>query len=99
MSIFCQAVLDSLFRYGITVWFGYLSVQLKSDLMHLIQTAWKITVCENPTSLQAIFEQATLKQAHKIVSDPSHVPHTVHELLPCGKGFRVPHCKLNRLKD
>lgn len=67
--------------------------------MRLILTAWKITVGENPTSLQAIFEQATLKQAYKIVSDPSHVPHTEHELLPCGKGFRVPHCKLNWLKN
>lgn len=59
--IFCQAVLESLFRYDITVWFSYLSVQLKSNLMRLIQTAWKITVLENPTSLQAIFEQVTLK--------------------------------------
>lgn len=77
--LLCQAVLESLFRYGITVWFGYLSVQLKSDLMRLIQTACKITVGENPTSLQAIFEQATLKQAYKIVSDPSYVQHTGSE--------------------
>lgn len=87
MFIFCQAVFEGQFRYGIRVWFGSLSVQLKSNLMRLIQTAWKITVGENPTSLQAIFEEVTLKQAYKIVSDPSHVPHTERELLPCGKGL------------
>lgn len=74
--IFCQAVLESQFRYSITVWFGYLPVQLKSNLMLLIQTAWKITVCENPTSLQAIFEQATLKQAYSAYMWP--IPCSTH---------------------
>ncbi len=42
MQIFYQAVLASLFRYGIAAWFGNLSVQLKNKLSQLVHTAWKI---------------------------------------------------------
>lgn len=38
---FYQATLESLIRYGITVWFGNLSVQLKNKLAHIHKTAMK----------------------------------------------------------
>lgn len=40
--VFYQAVFESLTRYNITAWFGELSVQLKSKLVRVIQTAWKV---------------------------------------------------------
>lgn len=64
--IFYQAVVESLIRYGITVWFGNLSVQLKNKLFRLIHTAWKIIGVKEHSSLQSIYEQAMLCQAIKI---------------------------------
>ncbi len=42
MLIFYKAVLESLIRYGITAWFGNLSVQLRNKLSRPIHTAGKI---------------------------------------------------------
>ncbi len=89
MLIFYQAVFESLIRYSITVWFGNLSVQLRTKLFRMIHTAWKIIGVKEQTSLQIIYEQATLRQANKIVCDPSHVLYTEYELLPSGRRFRV----------
>lgn len=95
MLVFYQAVLESLIRYGITAWFGNLSVQLKSKLVRLMQTAWKIIGVRQYPSLQSTYEQATLRQANRIVTDPSHVLHAEYQLLPSGRRFRVPCCRLN----
>ena len=46
-------------------------------------------VREHPT-LQAIFEETVLRQARKIVADPSHVLNSEYELLPSGRRYRVP---------
>ena len=40
-----------------------------------------------------------MQQANKIISDPSHIMHGEYELLPLGRRFRVPHCRLNRFKN
>ena len=69
LLIFYRAVLESLVRFGITVWFGHLSVTLRSKLVGLMQTAGKIIGVRQLPSLQSIYEQAALKQAPKIVSD------------------------------
>lgn len=99
MLIFNQAVLESLIRYSMTAWFENLSVQLKAKLMRLIHTAWKIMGVREHSSMQSIYEQASLPQANKIIHDSSHVLHREYELLPSGRRFRVPRCKLNRLKN
>jgi len=36
-----KAVLESIVKFGVTVWFGNLSIQLKSKLAHLVLTALK----------------------------------------------------------
>ncbi|KAJ8400194.1 hypothetical protein AAFF_G00398880 [Aldrovandia affinis] len=35
----------------------------------------------------------------QVQADPSHILHLEFELLPSGKRFRLPQCKLNRLKN
>ncbi len=65
----------------------------------MIHTAWKIIGVKEQTPLQIIYEQATLRQANKIVCDPSHVLYTEYELLPSGRRFRAPRCRLNRFKN
>ena len=98
MLLFYHAVLESIIRYGITAWYGNLSVQLKTQLNRLVQQAMKIMNVKNHASLQTIFEQSIMTQARKIVSDQTHVLHTEYHLLPSGRRFRVPRCRLNRLK-
>ena len=100
MLIFYSAVFESLIRFGITAWFGSLTVQLKSKLLRLRQVAFKIMGVEGQPTLQAIFDQAALKLAGRIVSDPTHVLHGEYQLLPSGRRYRVPmgHRNLNRLK-
>lgn len=99
LVVFYQAVFESLMRYGITAWFGNLSVQLKSKLVWLMQTAWKIIGVRQHPSLQSTYEQAVRRQANKIITDPSHALHTEYQLLPAGRRFRVPRCRLNRFKN
>ncbi len=65
MLTFYQAVLESLIRFSVTVWFGNLSVLVKNKLLWLIDTAWKIIGVKEHLSMQGIYEQATLRQSSK----------------------------------
>jgi len=60
MMLFYKAVLESIVKYGVTVWFGNLSIQLKSKLAHLVLTALKIVGHEESLNLQQLFENSTL---------------------------------------
>ena len=100
MIVFYQAVVESLIRYGITAWFGNLSVELRAKLIRIMHTACKIIgvrVYAYPTLL-AIYEQCTLRQANKIVADPSHVLHAEYQLLPHGRRFRAHRWRVNRYR-
>ncbi len=55
-------------------------------------------VKQHPTP-QALFEETVNRQAQKIISDPTHVLHSEYQLLPSGRRFRVPMCRLNRFKN
>ena len=83
-------------RYGITSFYGNLSVQSKSQLLHITSTSSKLVGCTLSPSLQAIFEQTLVWQAQKICSDATYVLHPEYQLLPSGKHYRIPKCKLNR---
>ena len=98
MLLFYQAVLESIIRYGITAWYGNLSVQLKTQLNRLVQQAMKIMNVKNHAPLQTIYEQSIMRQARKIVSDQTHILHAEYQLLPSGRRYRVPRSRLNRYK-
>ena len=88
--LFYHAVIESIFRYAISVWFGNLTIKSKSEINRLAQTAMKVMgVREHPT-LKAIFEESVIRKAKKIVADPSHVLYSEYELLPSGRRYRVP---------
>ena len=62
MLIFYRASIESVMRYGITSWFGNLTVKLKSEITRLAKTAGKIMGMSSPPStLQNIFDQAVLR--------------------------------------
>ena len=65
MLLFYRANMESVIRYGITTWFGNLSVTLKSQLQNLVKRAGKIIGMQPPCSLQEIFDQTVRKQFSK----------------------------------
>ncbi len=84
MYLFYQAVIESIIRYGITVWFGNLTIQVKSKLACLLKIAMKTIGRKEYLSLESLYEQLVLREAHTILDDPLHVLHTEYELLPSG---------------
>ena len=98
MFLFYQAVIESVIRYGMTAWFGSLSTQSKSKLQRLVQTAMKVMGRTDKLSLHSIYEQSVLRQAWRVLLDPSHILQTEYELWPSGRRYRIPKTKLNRFK-
>lgn len=99
MYLFYQSIFESLIRYGITAWYGNLSVQLKSRLGRLVHTAFKIIGGEERLSPQEMFDASILNHAKKIVGDNTHILNAHFKLLPSGKRYRVLMCRSNRLKN
>ena len=50
MLLFYHAILESILRYGITAWYGNLTVQSKSQIARQVQTAMKIMGVKNHLS-------------------------------------------------
>ncbi|XDV36635.1 hypothetical protein PO909_006381 [Leuciscus waleckii] len=98
MLIFYRATIESILRYGITSWFGNLTVKTKGQIFNLVRTAGKIMGTPAPLNPQEFFEQAIFNQAKNTVSDNSHVLFPEFDLLNSGKRYRVPLCKYNRYK-
>ena len=98
--LFYCSFIESILRYGITAWFGNLSVQLKSQLSRLTRTAMKITGSTSPMIfLQEIFEHTLRRQSVKIIYDTKHVLYNEFQpFLPSGRCYRTPPCRLNRCK-
>ena len=98
MMLFYRATIGSIIRYGITTWFGNLTVRAKAQLQNLVKRAGKIMGTQPPSSLKEIFEETVRKQGSKIAADPNHVLNMEYELLPLGERYWLPFCRLDRLK-
>ena len=99
LFLFFQMILESVIRYSMQTWYGNLSVQLKSRLGRLISTAFKIVGYQEQCYLQSLYEKSVLREAHKILDDPDHILNQELELLPSGRRFRMPNCRLKRYKN
>ena len=95
MLMFYWAILESIIRYGITAWFGNLTVQLKSRLISTQKTAMRIIGRKEYKPIQSLYGQAVRKQGKIITADSLHPLFPEYELLPSGRRFRVPRCKTN----
>lgn len=67
-----------------------MTIQTKSQIAHLIQTAMKIMGVKNHPPLQTIYESSVLRQIHKIVSELTQILHAEFKLLPSCRRFKVP---------
>ena len=90
MLLFYRAVVESVLRYAITVWFGNLTVKVKSQITRLTHSALKVVGVREYPTLQVIYEESVLRQARRIIEDPTHFLHSEYELLPSGRRYRVP---------
>ncbi len=98
LLLFYRAAIETIIHYGISTWFGNLTVKFRSQLQNLIKWTGKIIGMLPPSSLQEIFEQTVMKQGQKITTDPNHILYKEYELMPSGRRYRLPNCKLNRYK-
>ena len=99
MLIFYRASIESIVRYGITSWFGNLSVKYKSEVFRLVKTAGKVMgMSAPPITPQVLFDESAIGQAKKIVSDPSHILHREYRLLPSGMRYETHKWHYNRYK-
>lgn len=98
MLIFYSATIESILRYGITSWFGNLTIKSTTQIFYLVKTAGKIMGTPAPLNLGELFDQTIIRQAKIIISDNSHVLFSEFKLLNSGKRYRVPLCKYNRYK-
>ena len=87
------SMMQCIIRYGMTAWYGTLSVQLKSRIAKI---AMKVIGRRDSPSLQTIFETTVLSLAKRVCFDPSHVLFSEYELLPSGIRYRACLCKINR---
>ncbi len=100
LLLFYHAVIESIFGYGFSAWFGNLSVHLKAQVTWLTQRAMTIMGVKQHPTPQALFEETVTRQAQIIISDPTHVLHSEYQLLPSGSAgltvLRTPlsHCPL-----
>ena len=85
MLIFYRATIETILRYGITSWFGNLTVKSKTQIFNLVKTAGRIMGTPAPLNPQELFDQATIMQAKTILSDNSHVLSSEFALLNSGK--------------
>jgi hypothetical protein len=67
-------------------------------LRRIITTASKVLGVKQ-TGLDEIFKVRALRQAHKIILDPSHPLYLDFELLPFGRRYRAPLSRKNRTRQ
>ena len=92
MLIFYRASVESILRYGITSWFGHLTVTFQSQITRLAKN-----VRENHghvqsppiTSPQGIFKQAVIRKSLNITSNPSYVLNQEYVLMQSGRRYRT----------
>ncbi len=95
---FYRCSVESILTYCICVWFSSCTAAEKKALQRIITTAQKIIGCPLP-SMEELHSSRCLLKAQKILKDPSHPGHSLFELLPSGRRYRVLKTLTNRLRN
>ncbi|KAL3968723.1 hypothetical protein ACER0C_028680 [Sarotherodon galilaeus] len=80
MMTFYYAFLESIMTFSFTCWFHSLSLQNRNRLQHTASVCSKIIGLPVRTLAKVISQQA-LRQAAKIINDPSHILHPAFQCL------------------
>lgn len=57
MLLFYRSTIETIARYGITIWFDHLTVKVRSQVQNSVKRAGGIVGTLPPSSLQDIFEE------------------------------------------
>lgn len=94
---FYRSSIESILSYCICVWFKSCTVAEKRALQRVIKRAQKINGCALP-SLEDLYEMGCRRKIQKILRDPSHPGHSLFEILPSGRRYRVLKARTSRFK-
>ncbi len=94
---FYRASIESILTYCICIWYTSCTVAQRKALQRVITTAQKIIGCPL-SSLEDLHRSRCQKKAQNIIKDTSHPGHSLFELLPSGKRYRLMNTRTNRLK-
>ena len=92
---FYHSFIESVLTFSFISWFYSISLQDRTRLLGITKVCSKIT--GHPIrALSAFCDQQTIRNAHRILYDPSHTLHSVFEWLPSGRRLRCPCCRTQR---
>ncbi len=95
---FYSAITESVLCTSITVWFSSATKSALRRLQRVIRTAKRIIGTTLPT-LQWLYLSRVSKRAGKITPDPSHLAHSIFELLPSGRCYRALSTRMTRHRN
>ena len=92
---FYHSSIESVLSFSFISWFHSTILQDQTHLLSITKVCSKIT--GHPVrALSAFCDQQTIRTAHRILHDPSHILHSAFEWLPSGRRLRYPHCRAQR---
>ncbi len=68
-------------------------------LIYTLKYYIKVVGMKEHSYLQTLYEKSVLREAYKILNDTTHILNPEFEMLPSGRRFRMPRCRLNRFKN
>ncbi len=95
---FYSAIIESVLCTSITVWFSSATKSDHRRLRRVVRTAERIIGTTLPT-LQEMYLSRVSKRDVKIILDPSNPAHSLFELLPSGRRYRVPSTRTTRHRN
>ena len=98
LSLFYRSCVQSVLTFSFMSWFGNVSQKEKNKLQHVVNIINKTTGFTQ-SSLIALYEKQTLRNANKIINDNTHILHNKYVILPSSRRFRTIISKTNRKRD
>lgn len=95
MMTFYYAFLESIMTFSMSCWFHSLSLQNRNRLQHIAAVSSKV-IGQPVRTLAQVYSQRALRQAAKIINDPSHILHSAFQWLPSGRRLRCTACRTER---
>ena len=98
LTRFYCAVIESVFSFSITLWFGCASQGEINQIESVVKNASKLIGLNMP-SIRSLYRSRSLLKSKRIVQDAYHPANHLFELLPSGKRYRCIKIKTTRFNS
>ena len=88
LNRFYSSIIESILTFSIIVHYSSLTTQQRNSLASVVSKAQKIIGSELP-ALSSIYRSRLQNRAQRIIHDSTHPAHSIFELLPSGRRYRV----------